>query len=97
MPDASTKSGASKKDLRQIAGVKPELETRAYRLNRSLHGRESVSLPIPKSKSRVLMSGAGLGTTGDRRALLCTLSAYPPPADCSRFFLSASNTLWTEV
>jgi hypothetical protein len=29
--------------------------------------------------------------------LLCTGLAYPPPADFSRFFLSASSTLWTEV
>src|SRR5271157_2556353 len=29
--------------------------------------------------------------------LLCTALAYPPPADFSRFFLSASSTLWTEV
>jgi len=29
--------------------------------------------------------------------LLCTGLTYPPPADFSRFFLSASSTLWTEV
>jgi len=34
---------------------------------------------------------------GGLEALLCTGLAYPPPADFSRFFLSASSALWTDV
>jgi len=41
--------------------------------------------------------GSSITGLGSITPLLCTGLAYPPLADFSRFFLSASSTLWTDV